>query len=138
MLGGWLGDYGARYSRQAYLWLCAIATLIAAPFVWAALTSASPTHYWTYMVIAQLLMFLSTGPVNAAIVNLVAPIERASAVALSVFAIHCLGDVLSPYLIGVLSDATSLAVAVQIVPVAVVVSGLVWGVAARAQAAAAP
>lgn len=137
-VGGWLGDYCLRYSRQAYLWLCAIATLIAAPFVWAALTSASPTHYWTYMVIAQLLMFLSTGPVNAAIVNLVAPIERASAVALSVFAIHCLGDVLSPYLIGVLSDATSLAVAVQIVPVAVVVSGLVWGVAARAQAAAAP
>jgi MFS transporter, Spinster family, sphingosine-1-phosphate transporter len=90
------------------------------------------------MVIAQLLMFLSTGPVNAAIVNLVAPIERASAVALSVFAIHCLGDVLSPYLIGVVSDATSLAVAVQIVPVAVVVSGLVWCVAARAQAAAAP
>ncbi len=135
-VGGWLGDYCAKYSREAYLWLCAIATLIAAPFVWAALTAASPSHYWTYMVIAQLLMFLSTGPVNAAIVNLVAPIERASAVALSVFAIHCLGDVLSPYLIGAVSDATSLAVAVQIVPAAVIVSGAVWCLAARAQARA--
>ena len=133
-VGGWLGDYCMRFSREAYLWLCALATLIAAPFVWAALTTASPAYYWTYMVIAQLLLFLSTGPVNAAIVNLVAPIERASAVALSVFAIHCLGDVLSPFLIGALSDATSLSVAVQIVPVAVVVSGLVWCLAARAQA----
>jgi MFS transporter, Spinster family, sphingosine-1-phosphate transporter len=133
-VGGWLGDYCLRFSREAYLWLCAIATLIAAPFVWAALTTSAPAYYWTYMVIAQLLMFLSTGPVNAAIVNLVAPIERASAVALSVFAIHFLGDVLSPYLIGAASDATSLSVAVQIVPVAVVVSGLVWCLAARAQA----
>ncbi len=135
--GGWLGDHCLRYSREAYLWLCAIATLIAAPFVWAALTTASPAYYWTYMVIAQLLMFLSTGPVNAAIINLVAPIERASAVALSVFAIHCLGDVLSPYLIGAVSDATSLSFAVQIVPAAVVISGVVWCLAARAQAIAA-
>jgi MFS family permease len=133
-VGGWLGDYCAKYSREAYLWLCGIATLIAAPFVWAALTTAAPSRFWTYMVIAQLLMFLSTGPVNAAIVNLVAPIERASAVALSVFAIHCLGDVLSPYLIGAVSDATSLAIAVQIVPAAVIVSGAVWCLAARAQA----
>jgi MFS transporter, Spinster family, sphingosine-1-phosphate transporter len=41
-VGGWLGDYLMRYSRQAYLWLCAIATLIAAPFVWAALTAPRP------------------------------------------------------------------------------------------------
>ncbi len=136
-VGGWLGDYCLRFSREAYLWLSAIATLIAAPFVWAALTSSAPAHFWTYMVIAQLLMFLSTGPINAAIVNLVAPIERASAVALSVFAIHILGDVLSPYLIGVMSDATSLSLAVRIVPVAVIVSGLVWCGAARAQARAA-
>jgi hypothetical protein len=86
------------------------------------------------MVIGQLLMFLSTGPVNAAIVNLVSPIERASAVALGVFAIHILGDVFSPSLIGFVSDATSLAQAVKIVPVAVVISGVIWCFAARAQA----
>jgi hypothetical protein len=45
-----------------------------------------------------------------------------------------LGDVLSPYLIGAVSDATSLAIAVQIVPAAVIVSGAVWCLAARAQA----
>ena len=41
------------------------------------------------MVAALLLLFVSTGPVNAVIVNLVSPTERASAVALSVFTIHC-------------------------------------------------
>ncbi len=56
------------------------------------------------MVIAQLMMFLSTGPINASIVNLVRPAQRASANALGVFTIHLLGDVPSPWLIGKVSD----------------------------------
>ena len=129
--GGWLGDYCARYSRQAFLWVCGISVLLAAPFVWAALTTAAPTAYFVYMVIAQFLIFVSTGPINAAIVNMVSPLERASAVALSVFAIHLLGDVLSPTLIGVLSDWASLRQAVQVVPGMVLLSGLLWCLAAR-------
>ncbi len=137
-VGGWLGDHCLRYSRQAYLWVSAIATLLAVPFVWAALTTASPTGYLLTMVVAQLLMFLSTGPINASIVNLVLPTQRASAVALEVFAIHLLGDAISPFLIGVVSDASSLAQAVRIVPVAVLACGLLWVWAARSQASHAP
>jgi len=37
--GGWLADYCRKHSRDAYLWLSAAATLLAAPFVWAALTT---------------------------------------------------------------------------------------------------
>jgi MFS transporter, Spinster family, sphingosine-1-phosphate transporter len=136
-IGGWLGDYYAKRSKQAFLIISAIATLLAAPFVWFALTTPSSTAYVVCMVVAQLLMFLSTGPINAAIVNLVSPLQRASATALEVFAIHLLGDAISPYLIGAVSDRSSLAQAVKIVPVAVVVSGLVWAWAARAQAKAA-
>ena len=135
-VGGWLGDYCAKYSRQAYLWLSAIATLVAAPFVWMALTTASHPLYLVCMVTAQLCLFLSTGPINAAIINLVLATERATAIALGVFAIHLLGDALSPFLIGALSDAFSLAQAVKIVPIAVVIGGCVWIWAARAQAQA--
>ncbi len=135
-VGGWLGDYGAKYSRQAYLWLSAIATLVAAPFVWMALTVESHTLYVVCMATAQLCLFLSTGPINAAIINLVPPTERATAIALGVFAIHFLGDVPSPFLIGAISDAFSLAQAVKIVPIAVVIGGCVWIWAARAQARA--
>jgi predicted MFS family arabinose efflux permease len=132
-IGGWLGDYCNKYSRYGDLLVSAVATVIAAPFVWFALTVGSQTAYLVCMVTAQLLMFLSTGPINATIVNLVRPHERASAVALSVFAIHLLGDAVSPYLIGRLSDASSLAQAVKIVPIAVLVSGALWGWAAREQ-----
>jgi MFS family permease len=132
--GGWLGDYCAKYSRQAYLWLSAIATLVSAPFVWFALATHSHTIYLVCMVTAQLLLFLSTGPINAVTVNIVSATERATAIALEVFAIHLLGDALSPLLIGVLSDHFSLEQAVKIVPIAVVIGGLIWIWAARAQA----
>lgn len=135
-VGGWLGDYCAKYSRRAYLWLSAIATLVAAPFVWVALTTGSHTVYLVSMVWAQLCLFLSTGPINAAIINLVSATERATAIALGVFAIHLLGDALSPPLIGALSDRFSLAQAVKIVPIAVVIGACIWGWAALAQARA--
>ena len=79
---------------------------------------------------AELLLFMSTGPSNSVIVGLVSPAHRASAVALSVLAIHILGDVISPPLIGSVSDRTSLGDAVLLVPVAVAVSGLFWVAAA--------
>jgi MFS family permease len=131
--GGWMGDFFAKKSKQAYLWVSAVATLIAAPLVWEALTAASYSTYTVCMVAAQLCMFLSTGPINAAIVNLVIASERATAIALSVFAIHALGDVISPPLIGAISDKLSLEQAVKVVPVAVLIAGIVWVFAARAQ-----
>jgi MFS transporter, Spinster family, sphingosine-1-phosphate transporter len=137
-VGGWMGDYFAKRSRQAYLWLSAITTLVAAPFVWVALTTDSHSLYMVCMVTAQLCLFLSTGPINAAIINLVLASERATAIALSVFAIHILGDALSPLIVGALSDAFSLQQAIRILPLAVLIGGFVWIWAARAQAAAKP
>jgi MFS transporter, Spinster family, sphingosine-1-phosphate transporter len=129
--GGWLGDYCLKYSRQAYLWFSGATTLLAVPFVVLALTAGAPAVYYPGIVCAQLLLFMSTGPINAAIINMVSPFERASAMALSMFAIHLMGDVPSPPLIGRISDASSLGHAVLIVPVAVAIGGLVWLGAAR-------
>ncbi|MGZ7032872.1 MAG: spinster family MFS transporter, partial [Thermoanaerobaculia bacterium] len=86
--------------------------------------------YMAAIVIAEILVFASTGPVNSAIVNLVSPTERATAVALSILIIHLLGDVPSPPLIGILSDASSLGKAFLIVPAAILVSGIIWSIAA--------
>jgi MFS transporter, Spinster family, sphingosine-1-phosphate transporter len=137
-VGGWLGDHFAKRARHAYLWLSAIATLVAAPFVWMALTTTSNSLYVVCMVTAQLCLFLSTGPINAAIVNLVVAGERASAIALSVFAIHLLGDALSPLMVGALSDVFTLQQGIKILPVAVLIGGLVWAWAARTQGASDP
>jgi len=69
---------------------------------------------------------MSTGPVNSAIVNAVAPNERATALGLSVFLMHIVGDIPSPPLIGILSKSSSLDRALLILPVAVVIAGLIW------------
>lgn len=130
--GGWLGDHWGKTKRQAYLWLCALSMFAAVPFAWIALTASSPTIYYGAMSVAQLLLFMSTGPVNSAIINFAAPNERASAMALSVFLIHFLGDVVSPPLIGAIADRSSLGVAVMVVPVAIAVGGVIWWMAARA------
>jgi MFS family permease len=132
--GGWLGDYWQRSSRQAYLWMSGWITLVAAPLTFVALTAASPSVYYPAIIAAELLLFMSTGPINSAIANLVSPTERASAFALSMFVIHLLGDVPSPTLIGRLSVLSSLGEAVLIVPVAIVVGGIIWLVAARVSA----
>jgi MFS transporter, Spinster family, sphingosine-1-phosphate transporter len=128
--GGWLGDYCQRYTRQADLWVSGIATLLALPLAVGSLAYASPAVFYPSLVGAELLLFMSTGPINSVIVGLVSPVHRASAVALSVFTIHVLGDVVSPPLIGSLSDHTSLGDAVLLVPVAIGVSGLLWVAAA--------
>jgi MFS family permease len=128
--GGWVGDYFLRVSRQAYLWVSGVVTLAAAPLTLVALAAARPAVYWTAIVAAELCLFASTGPINSAIVNVVSPRMRATAVALSIFTIHLLGDVPSPSLVGALSDARSLGEAVLIIPLAVLVGGMIWTYAA--------
>ena len=128
--GGWLGDRLLARTRHAYLWLSGVATLLAAPLFYLALAAPSPAVYWSAMVGAELLMFASTGPINTVIIGIVPAGLRASAMALSVFSIHILGDVPSPWLVGLISGGSSLQLAVLILPVAALVGGAVWTYAA--------
>ena len=95
-----------------------------------ALTNPHRSIYLPAIVVAEVLVFVCTGPVNSAIVNAVTPNERATAVGLSILIMHVVGDVPSPSLIGKLSDATSLDRALLIVPAAIVVAGAIWCIAA--------
>jgi MFS family permease len=124
--GGFVGDALLKRTKEAYLWVSGVATLIAVPFAFVALTVPDPRVYLPALVAAQLLVFASTGPINSAIVNDVLPWQRATAVAACNFTIHVLGDVPSPPLLGALSDASSLQSAVLLVPVAFLVGGAIW------------
>jgi hypothetical protein len=76
------------------------------------------------------LVFLNTGPANAVLVSVVMPEIRATAIALSIFVFHLLGDVPSPILIGRVSDWTgSLESALMLTSVAMALSGALylWG-----------
>jgi hypothetical protein len=124
--GGWLGDILLRRWSEAYLWVSGLATLAAAPIALVAFVAPSRPLYMTAIVAAEVLLFLSTGPISSALVNVVAPAHRATAMAFNTLVIHLLGDVPSAPLIGKLSDATSLGTAFLVLPVMMAVGGLIW------------
>lgn len=137
-IGGWVADYALRHSRHAYLWLSGAVTVLAAPLALAALAVPQRELYFPALVLAQLLLFMSTGPINAALMSSVTPWQRATAGGLCMFIIHLLGDVPSPTLIGFLSHHGSLGRAVLVVPIAILVGGVVWLAAAKVHERAAP
>jgi MFS transporter, Spinster family, sphingosine-1-phosphate transporter len=129
--GGWLADRLLKRNRQAYWWVSGITALMAAPVAVLVFTSEAPTMYWSAAALSEVLLFASTGPINAATVNIVSPTTRATALAAQILIIHLFGDVPSPPLIGALSDAWSLGTAVLVVPVAILIGGVCWILAAR-------
>jgi MFS transporter, Spinster family, sphingosine-1-phosphate transporter len=128
--GGWLGDRLLRRTATAYLWVSGVATLLAAPLMLGSLLATTPLGYWPSVVAAELLLFISTGPVNSEIVNAVSPQVRATAMAASIFTIHAIGDVPSPLLVGMIADRASLAAGVLILPAAALLGGVIWTYAA--------
>jgi MFS family permease len=133
--GGWLGDFFLRRSKQSYLWVSGIATLIAAPAAFIAVSNPHRSIYLPAIAIAEVFIFMCTGPVNSAIINAVKPGERATAVGLSVLVMHLVGDIPSPPLIGAVSDHYSLERAFMLVPLAIVIAGCIWMYAAWSAAA---
>ena len=76
-------------------------------------------------------LFFNTGPTNTILANVTHPSMRAAGFALNIFVIHTLGDVLSPVVIGVLSDKYSLTVGFLVVGVMFLVAGAFWLLGAR-------
>ena len=124
--GGWLGDMLLRRWSESYLWVSGLATLAAAPVALVAFVSPSRPVYMTAIVGAEVLLFLSTGPINSALINVVSPAHRATAMALNTLLIHLLGDVPSQPLIGRISDASSLGTAFLVLPAMMAVAGMIW------------
>ena len=111
--------------------MSAVATLAGIVPAWLALSVASPAGYVASFFLAEFLLFVCTSPVNVVLVSVVPAEVRATAMAVSIFAIHALGDAIAPPVIGLLADHVGLGRAVLVVPVAVAVSGLLWLQTAR-------
>jgi MFS transporter, Spinster family, sphingosine-1-phosphate transporter len=124
--GGYLGDLVSSKIKHGQLWLCAVSSLAGIVPTWLALTVPSFPTYAVWFFVAEFLLFLSTGPVNVVMINVVPVGIRAMAMAVSIFTIHLLGDAISPPIIGWLADRNGLDTAVLIVPVAVAISGVIW------------
>lgn len=104
--GGWLGQLWLRKNHRGLYLLSAWSILIAVPAAAAAIFG--PRSLMVPAVfLAEFLLFLNNGPLNACIVNSVAASVRSTAIAINLFVIHALGDAFSPRLIGHISDKTS-------------------------------
>lgn len=127
-LGGFVGDWLKKWTRQPYLAVSGLAMVPAVALVCLALfVLRVPSAIIGCVLAAQLFLWAYNSPVNALIVNSVEPGLRARAFGLSILCIHLLGDVLSPPLIGLVSDATgNLEGALVMVPVTTLLGGLIW------------
>ncbi len=120
------GDVTDANATRINLRVCAIGSALAAPLAVGCFLAPTASLFFVFGFGCELFLFLSTSPINAVILRSV-PVEmRASAMALSIFAIHLLGDLWSPPLLGLLQDHLPVALAMMAVPLAVAVSGGVW------------
>jgi MFS family permease len=81
--------------------------------------------------VAVFLIFLGTGPVNAATLNAVPANLRATAMAGQLFAIHVFGDAFSPKLIGIISDHSNLRLGLGLTLITFVLAAVIFFVGSR-------
>jgi MFS family permease len=102
--GGWLADRLARRFPRALFIVPGLAMLAAVPFVVLGVFSTTPSRIYGAIFAAEFLMFMNTGPCNAVIANVVMPNMRSAAYAVTLFAVHALGDIWSPPLMAWVAD----------------------------------
>jgi MFS family permease len=103
-IGGVLADRLSKISPRALFLVPGVAMLASVPFALLAIYAKSEPLIFAGVFFAEMLMFVNTGPCNAVIANVVMPNMRASAFAVTLFAIHFLGDIWSPSLMGWVSE----------------------------------
>lgn len=148
LVGGWLGDAAARVRQRratdalkgrvpdpaeadlaaarGCVDVCALSAGLGAPLAAAAILATTATGFLGRVFPCEIGLFLLSGPVNMALLRSVPTELRASAMALSIFAIHLLGDLWSPPLIGLMTDHSSRQDAMLGVPLLFAVAAIVW------------
>jgi predicted MFS family arabinose efflux permease len=81
---------------------------------------------WVFIFFACFCLFFGTGPTNTILANVTHPAMRATGFALNIFVIHALGDVISPVIIGILSDRYNMNVAFVVVGLMFFVAAVLW------------
>lgn len=103
-ISGWLADkLGQRNPKWLFL-VPGMAMWLALPFMLITILSTTKAMILAGMFVSIMLLFMNVGPCNAVISNVIPPHLRAAAFAITLFAIHFLGDIWSNPLVGYVSD----------------------------------
>jgi MFS transporter, Spinster family, sphingosine-1-phosphate transporter len=102
--GGYLADKLRARFKGSYFTVSGLAILVGLPFFIGTLYLPFP-FAWVTIFFACFCLFFNTGPTNTILANVTHPSVRTSAFALNILVIHALGDVISPLVIGAVTDA---------------------------------
>jgi MFS family permease len=128
--GGILAQWWSKKTEKALYLVPAISALLAVPP--AVLCFFGPkTVTLPALGVAVFLIFLGTGPVNAATLNAVPANLRAAAMAGQLFAIHVFGDAFSPKVIGLVSDHSNLRMGLGVTLITFVLASVIFFVGSR-------
>ncbi len=133
-LGGLAGDRLRDRFPGSYFLVSGAAMLAGFPLFLAVLRAPFPLG-WGLIFLACFCLFFNTGPTNTILANVSHPAMRAAAFALNIFVIHAFGDVLSPVVIGILSDRYSMNAGFLVVGLMFLVAGGLWLAGSRFLAA---
>ncbi|MBB5066202.1 MFS transporter [Granulicella mallensis] len=128
--GGVLAQWWSKKSDKALYLVPALSALLAVPP--AVLCFFGPKSMTLPALgVAVFLVFLGTGPVNAATLNAVPANLRASAMAGQLFAIHVFGDAFSPKIIGIVSDHSNLRLGLGVTLITFVLAAIIFFIGAQ-------
>jgi MFS family permease len=132
LVGGRIGDRVTRGLTEdtpiarGNLSVTALATAAAVPFAAAAIGATTSNLFYAIIVPCEIALFIPGGPYNVAVLRSVPAHLRASAMAVSIFASHLLGDLWSPPLIGLVADHAPMAWAMLLCPAGFALGAFVW------------
>ncbi len=126
LAGGLVGDYlRNRGVRGAYFHVAGWSMLVGFPAFLGLLYMPLPWG-WGFFFVAAFCLFFNPGPANTILVNVTRSTIRATAFAINIFVIHAFGDAISPLIIGLIADLSSLQFAFVLVSLLIPISGLLW------------
>jgi len=125
LFGGHLSDRLEGRLRAAAFAVSGAGLCASLVFTALAVLHPDPRVFWPAMFLTLLLLFLNTGPLNAALANVLPATLRGRGFAVTTMLIHLLGDAASPWLIGVASDRFGLTLPVMATGAMLAVAGVV-------------
>lgn len=120
--------YAAKKYKSAYFLVTSAFTIPAAVLFLVAINYTQNFGFMVFVLfLAEICVWTQLAPLSAVSINVIPPHLRARSMGILIFAQHVIGDIISPPIIGTLSDKThSLQTALQCTWIAILVSGGWW------------
>ncbi|MFA6435021.1 MAG: MFS transporter [Elusimicrobiales bacterium] len=112
LAGGWAADWLRTRTRRSYFIVGYLSFFLSMPFGVLAVLACDLRTALAMVFLTEFFIFAHSGPYHAAIVEII-PVEmRSMAFAVDIFILHAFGDAVSPTILGMVSDAGGLGLAI--------------------------